>query len=246
VGAYAFYPLPPCRVADTRNATGPLGGPYLAGGQSRTFPILLSTCNAPSSAKAYAVSFTAVPRGSLGYLTVWPTGQTQPRVSTLNAGTGTVTAAAAIVPAGTGGSFDAFASNDTDLVVDINGYFAPPGAGGLSLYSTQPCRVLDSRNPSGAPPFSGTVSVSVAGAACSVPLAAQTYVLNATVVPPGAFGYLSLWSNGAAQPNVSTLNASDGAVTGNLALVPASNGMVSAFASNNTYLILDLFGYFAQ
>ncbi len=36
----AFYALPPCRVADTRNPVGPLGGPYLSAGQERDFPIL--------------------------------------------------------------------------------------------------------------------------------------------------------------------------------------------------------------
>jgi hypothetical protein len=32
---------------------------------------------------------------------------------------------AAIVPAGTGGAINAFASNATQLILDINGYFAP-------------------------------------------------------------------------------------------------------------------------
>ena len=48
-------------------------------------------------------------------------------VSTLNAPTGTVTANAALVPAGTGGDIEVFPSNDTDLVIDVNGYFAAPG-----------------------------------------------------------------------------------------------------------------------
>ena len=52
---------------------------------------------------------------------------------------------AAIVPAGTGGDITVFASNDTDLVIDINGYFAPAGPGGLSLYPVAPCRVIDTR-----------------------------------------------------------------------------------------------------
>ena len=71
---------------------------------------------------------TVVPQGPLGYLTAWPTGQTQPVVSTLNSLDGTVLANAAIVPAGTGGAVSFFASDTTDLVVDINGYFASPGA----------------------------------------------------------------------------------------------------------------------
>jgi hypothetical protein len=32
---------------------------------------------------------------------------------------------AAIVPAGTGGAVSAFATNPTELVLDITGYFAP-------------------------------------------------------------------------------------------------------------------------
>ena len=92
---------------------------------------------------------TVVPHGTLGYLTAWPTGQPQPVVSTLNSQDGTVLANAAIVPAGTGGAVSFYASNDTDLVLDINGYFAPPGAGGLNFYTITPCRVADTRNANG-------------------------------------------------------------------------------------------------
>ena len=74
----AFYPLPPCRVADTRYSTYPqgLGPPFLTGDQERAFPILnATTCNIPSSAAAYSLNFSVVPHGPLGYMTVWPTGQ---------------------------------------------------------------------------------------------------------------------------------------------------------------------------
>ena len=40
----AFYPVTPCRVVDTRNANGPLGGPYLTHGVERDFPLLESSC----------------------------------------------------------------------------------------------------------------------------------------------------------------------------------------------------------
>ena len=52
------------------------------------------------------------------------------------------------------------------------------------------------------------------------PSTAQAYVFNATVVPPGALGYLTLWPDGEDQPMVSTLNAIDGAITSNMAIVP--------------------------
>jgi hypothetical protein len=55
-----------------------------------------------------------------------PAGQTQPLVSTLNAPTGTITANAAIVPAGANGDLSVFVTNDSDLIIDVNGYFAQP------------------------------------------------------------------------------------------------------------------------
>jgi YVTN family beta-propeller protein len=244
---YAFFELDPCRVVDTRGPDGPLGGPFLQGGAAgRDFPITSSSCNIPATALAYSFNFTAVPRGPLGYLTTWPAGQNQPLVSTLNAPTGVTTANAAIVPAGSGGDIDVFVYNDADVVIDINGYFAA-APGGLSLYTTAPCRVLDTRNSGGM--FSGTIRVNVAGSGCgmpdpSLPSAARAFVLNATVIPQGLLGYLTLWPDGSPQPLVSTLNAVDGAITSNMAIVSTTNGWIDAYALNPTQLVLDSSGYF--
>ncbi len=244
--ALAFYSLPPCRVVDTRQATGPLGGPSLVANAARTFPILSSSCNVPSTAQAYSLNFTSVPKaGKLDFLTTWPAGQTQPLVSTLNASTGKVTANAAIVPAGTNGDISVFVTNDSDLVIDINGYFAPPGTGGLSFFPIIPCRARDTRIPSGTPPFTGTLDINIGASGCGTPMAAQSYVLNATVVPPGPLGFLTLWPQGLTQPVVSTLNAGDGAITSNMAIVPTTNGSVSAFVPDPSHLVLDISGFFA-
>ena len=167
-------------------------------------------------------------------------------VSTLNAPTGTVVANAALVAPGNDGGIALLASNDTDLVVDVNGYFAAPGGqNALSLYPAAPCRVLDTRQGNGA--FVGELTVNVAGSVCSPPSTAQAYVFNATVVPSATLGYLTLWPDGGNQPRVSTLNALDGAVTSNLAIVPSNinQGFIDAFASNLTQLILDISSYFA-
>jgi hypothetical protein len=246
----AFYPLPPCRVADTRHSGYPqgLGPPSLTGGLERAFPILnaTTTCNIPpSGVAAYSLNLTVVPHGSLGYLTVWPTGQIRPSVSTLNDVLGKVIANAAIVVAGTNGNVSVYPTSDTDLVIDINGYFAAAGMGGLSLYSVTPCRVIDTRTAGGA--FNGLLSppVDVVGSPCGVPSLAQAYVFNASVVPTGPLGYLTLWPDGTAQPLVSTLNALDGSISSNMAIVPTNNGDVDAFASGLTQLILDISSYFA-
>jgi hypothetical protein len=244
--ALAFYPLTPCRIADTRNATAPLGGPSLAGQSVRSFPILASSCGLPSNAQAYSLNFAAVPAGpTLGFMTAWPAGQSKPLVASLNDPTGTVLANAVVVPAGANGEVNVFTTDATDLVIDINGYFAPPGPGGLSLYTATPCRVLDSRLPAGTLPFNTTQDVSVTASPCGVPATAQAFVFNATVVPPGFLGYITMWPQGQTQPLAATLNAYDGAVTNNMAIVPTTTGSISVFPSDPTHLVLDIFGYFA-
>ena len=81
---------------------------------------------------------------------------------------------------------------------------------------------------------------------CGPPSTAQAYVFNATVVPVGPLGYLALWPDGEMQPVVSTLNAVDGAITNNMAIVPTNNGKIDAYAGNGlTQLLLDLSSYFA-
>ncbi len=230
----AFFPLTPCRVADTRWPNGPLGGPTLQGRAERDFPVLSSSCNIPESAQGYSLNFTAVPRPTLGYLTVWPTGQAQPEVSTLNATTGVATANAAIVPSGTSGAISVYVTDNTDLIIDVDGYFAPSDSGQnpLSLYTLPPCRVLDTRHSTGT--FSGMLPVTVLTSPCSVP-SAEAYVLNATVIPAGGHpvGYLSLWPDAENQPVVSTLNAVDGALTSNMAIVPTLNGSIDAYVQKS-------------
>ena len=73
----------------------------------------------------------------------------------------------------------------------------------------------------------------------------QGYTLNATVVPIAQLFFLTLWPDGEPQPLVSTLNASDGAITSNMAIVPTSNGLIDAYSTNLTQLLVDISGYFA-
>ena len=239
---FQFYPLTPCRIVDTR---GGQDQGMLEAGVERDYTIA-GSCNVPSNATAYSFNVTVLPSaGGLDFLTVWPKGEPQPGVSTLNDNTGTVVANAAIVPAGSENATAFYAhSNATNLLVDIDGYFAAPGTGGLSLYPVAPCRVLDTRQ-NNAPPFMGKKTVNVAGSACATPGNTAAYIFNATVVPSGSMPFLTLWPDGETQPVVSTLNAYDGFTTSNLAIVPTNNGSIDAYAAALTQLILDISGYFA-
>ena len=244
----AFYAALPCRIADTRAADGPFGGPSLTGQGSRDFAVSSSGCGIPSGAGAYSLNVTAVPDEFLAFLTAWPTGQSRPLASTLNSWTGKVVANAAIVPSGTNDSVSVYAYNPTDVILDINGYFARGGrAGALSFYPVTPCRVADTRGAAGPILESGTMrTFGVPASGCNIPNTAAAYAMNVTVVPDGALWYLTAWPAGAGQPNVSTLNSWDGSVVANAAIVPAgADGAISVYASGRTHVILDLNGYFA-
>ena len=73
-----------------------------------------------------------------------------------------------------------------------------------------------------------------------IPGTAEGYVFNATVVPSPDLSYLTLWPDGEGQPVVSTLNAADGWITSNMAIVPNINGKIDAYASGITQLVLDI------
>ena len=251
--ALQFVNVPPCRVVDTRQPIGPFGGPVMGANSTRSFAIPQGACNIPGSAAAYSLNVTVVPRGSLNYLTAWPTGQTQPLVSTLNSYDGRVKANAAIIPAGTSGAVSVYVTDKTDVILDIDGYFAPAAVSTMGLFPLTPCRVADTRGPSGplgAPSMTKNQQriFPVLASACNIPDTAQAYSLNFTVVPKTTLGYLTVWPTGEAQmPVVSTLNAPTGTVVANAAIVPAgTSGAISVFTTDATDVIIDINGYFAS
>lgn len=235
----AFYPVIPCRLADTRTTDAP----SLGATTNRYFAATGPRCGVPASAQALALNVTAVPQGPLYFLSLGPRGASAtPNTSTLNAPTGALKANFAIVQSDSSGSIWAYPSNNTNLILDVAGYFAPPGPGGLSFYPTLPCRSADTRGGNGA--FIGWADLLLAGGKCGLPQA-YSYVLNATVVPRGPLGFLSLLPQRSTKPpGVSVLNDLEGSIISNMAIVPSVNGLVSAYTSDPTNLILDVNGYF--
>ena len=133
---------------------------------------------------------------------MWPTGANQPVVSTLNSIDGRVKANAAIVPAGNGGAVSVFATNDTDVVLDINGYFvATSDSSADAFYPTTPCRLVDTRAGASSTVSSGALAggtsrtLPLLSSNCAVPATATAYSLNFTVVPAaGTLGYLTVYT----------------------------------------------------
>jgi Chaperone of endosialidase len=185
--ALVFVGMTPCRVVDTRAGQGfpgSFGLPALAGGTSRTFPIPLSAnCTIPTIAQAYSFNITVVPPGPLGFITAYPTGQPLPLAATLNSLQGFIVGNAAVVPAGTNGSIDIFASNPTDIVIDINGYYAPLGSVGLGSLSNNNTAIGDA-----------ALSSNTGGLA-NTAVGSRALAANTTGNGNSATGYLALQAN---------------------------------------------------
>ena len=256
-----FYPVTPCRIADTRTGagfTGQFGPPTMAAGTTRTFTLPASTCGVPATASAYSLNFTVVPPsgGPEANLTTWPAGPAgMPNVSTLNY-YGSVVANAAIVPAGTNGAINVYVADPTNVLFDVNGYFAPAQTSGLHFYPLTPCRIADTRSDAGftgqfGPPTmaaGATRTFTLPASTCGVPATASAYSL--TAVPPAGRpeANLTTWPTGLAtgMPNVSTLNYY-GSVVANAAIVPAgTNGAINVYVVDPTDVLIDINGYFAQ
>jgi hypothetical protein len=192
------------------------------------------------------------PHQSLDVLSVWQAGQPFPTVSTLNSPAGATLANAAIVPAGSNGTISVLAAEATELIIEANGYFAPPNGHEVLFYPVTPCRLVDTRTGQGKagafgpPPLSAYANrdFSVAGN-CNVSTAAQAYVLNVTAVPHGRLDFLSAWPAGQSYPGVSTLNSPDGSTIANQPCFARAHGAITVAAGNLTELIIDVNGYFA-
>ncbi len=124
-----YVAITPCRVLDTRAQggsakTGPFGPPSLVANQARAVPVPSSDCGVPVSA-AYSLNFVSItPQGqSVGWVAAWQDDKSWPGTVILNAPQGGVVDDSAIVPAGADGGIQVLATDNADIVVDMNGYF---------------------------------------------------------------------------------------------------------------------------
>jgi hypothetical protein len=122
----AFYSLAPCRLVDTRDPAGPLGGPALPAASVRTFQFN-GKCGLPASAKAVSVNLTVVQPANPGYLTIYPADGLAPLASNVNFASGQIRANNAVFLLATDGSSRLAVFNGsggtTHFILDVNGYF---------------------------------------------------------------------------------------------------------------------------
>ena len=246
----------PARVLDTRGDGETVDGQHQATGRIRPrtpyeLPIA-SRVGVPESAAAAVLNVTAVNPSGGGFLTVYPCGGAVPQASNLNYLAGDIIPNAVIARIGNQGRICVFSNTETDVIVDVAGFFADD----TSLRPlANPTRLLDTRNPDGATidgqhQATGRVA---AGATYElvvtdrggVPASASTVVLNVTAVSPAGSGFVTVYPCGQQRPLASNLNYAAGDIVPNLVLARVGGGgKVCLFTLATTDLVVDVAGYF--
>jgi len=124
-GPLSFYTVRPCRIIDTRQPLGPMGGPPLSAGQVRSFT-LSGVCKVPEAARAVAVNVTIVNPTGTGYLIIHPADQPAMATSVLNFMPGAVRSNNAILYLGETGTVAVTfvgSPGTVDFVMDLVGFF---------------------------------------------------------------------------------------------------------------------------
>jgi hypothetical protein len=124
-----------------------------------------------------------------------------------------------------------------------------------AYYTVTPCRLVDTRNPSGAfggPSFpAGSVRTFSFAGQCGVPANAQSLALNVTVTQSSSAGDLKVYAAGENAPESTTISFNASATTANNAVVGVSQdgnaalSVLAAIPSGNVQVIVDVNGYFA-
>ncbi len=261
-GGLQFYPLPhPVRLLDTRaGATGcDTPGAKIAGNTSRTQTAAGRTCDGlaiPANAAALVGNATSVQSGG-GYFTLYPSDITKPNSANSNYDANQILNSLFTVRLGASdGAFKIFVSTDTDVVVDVTGYYAPPSATGLYFHPLpKPLRLLDTRAGASAcftpgAALQGNTDVSQIGTTtCDgvlIPAGALALTGNATTVSPQANGFLTLYPSNAARPLIASANFQPGVNLNSPFMVGLSpSGQFNIYVASTTDLVIDVTGYYS-
>ncbi|MFN0087487.1 MAG: M64 family metallopeptidase [Blastocatellia bacterium] len=261
-----FYPLPqPIRLLDTRAGFTGCDSPngQIPGGTSRTQTIAGRTCGGvtiPANARAITGNITTVQSGG-GFLTLYPSDATRPLVANSNYGPNEILNNVFTVGLGAGdGAFNIYVTTNTDVVVDVTGYYAPPSTAGLYFHPLpRPVRLLDTRANQAAcytpnAPLPGVTETSQQAtgpcAGLTIPANAKAIIGNATTVnpqgPQGSYQFFTLFPSDAARPTVASSNYLAGQVmNGPFTVGLSSTGAFKIYPTTQTELVIDISGYYS-
>jgi hypothetical protein len=230
------------------------GAIRFAAGQVIELPVIGTALTAPNgdallvpaTATAASINVTVVMPGASGFMTVWPCGVARPFVSNLNYIAGDIVPNGVIAPIGSNGKVCFYSLSDTDLVVDVAGWFE-----GDAFVGATPFRLRDTRETSRVTPAEvlvlqvADIAASTAdGAATVIPASVGAVALNVTVVNPDSAGFVTVYACGT-RPLASSVNYTAGQIVPNGVIAPVSaNGEVCIYSLVPTDVVVDLSGWF--
>ena len=258
-----YYPLAqPFRLVDTRQA----GCYNVPGGLPANQTMTVMTQGAcgsgaiPPGAVALTGNVTTVNLLTRGFVTLYPSDAPRPLVSSSNFVENEALNNAVTVSLSSAKNFNVYTNAQTHIIIDITGYYAPPGAGGLYFHPLpRPLRLLDTRPGQsacltpGSPLRSGIPQSWLGVMTCNnvtIPTEAQALVGNATTVFPTANGYLTLYPAGTSRPTISTSNFVP-LINRNAPFVVglSASGQFESFVyladNRTTELVMDITGYYS-
>ncbi len=243
--ASGFVAQAPRRVLDTRDPAQGGGAGMLGAG--RTVVIDLSQI-VPANADAAVLSVTATGSCVAGYLTVFACGA-RPPTSNLNFEVGRTTAGLAITPLTNGGAC-IFASNATDVIVDVMGAFTPDGD---RFHPMTPTRWIDTRGAAvqldaitGVRTAPTQTEIMMRGQG-GIPADATSVWLNLTVADPTSPTVLTAYPGPCGTPPLSSnVNARAQRSTASSVLVGVgTDGSICVLTyTGRSHIVVDVAGWF--
>jgi SpoIID/LytB domain protein len=234
-----FEPMIPVRLIDTRDGTGatPTIGQPLTGGCT-----LQITPDVPAGTTAVSVNLVTVDPVSQGYVTVFPCGVARPFTSAVQSQVGRIVSGSAIVPLGADGSFCVFSNTTTEIVVDMNGSFAPAASARYEPMITQ--RRFDTRSSGRRLAAGDVVRVHTrgygGGAADSTAASVTIHALDAL-----ASGFVTAWPCDTPRPWASSANVMiNSSVSNEVDVAVGPTAEVCFFVSAPMHLAVDVNGWY--
>ncbi len=252
LGGLQYQPLTPARLLDTRGGTGGISGGL---GPSASVAVQVAgRAGVPSVANAAVINVTVVNTSYSSWLAVYPDGTSFGGTSTINWIAGDIRANMAIVPLGADGAIRLLnLAGWTDVVIDVEGYFAQPALGDTSgLYRPlTPARVLDTRSGMGGLTTLGQqqiVSFQVAGHGNVPSTGVAAVILNVTATNPTFGTFVSAFPAGMPFQGTSTVNLTPGQTTPNRVIVKlGAGGAVSLYNNTGSVdVVADVAGWFTD
>jgi alpha-tubulin suppressor-like RCC1 family protein len=231
VQGWTYTPVTPERVLDTRGSgAGPVAG-------GRTISVDLSS-ELPATATAVVLNVTGTETSAGTFVTAFPHGAARPGVSSLNLAAGETRANLVTVRVNADRTVDLYNNaGGVHLIADLAGYYATGEAGRFTPRVAE--RVASVQVGAGS---TQTVDLS-----SRVPVGATAVAVNVTGADVTASTFVTAFPAGTSRPVVSTLNATPGRATPNLAVVPLGAGRkISVYNNAGSVTVhLDLSGFYA-